>query len=332
MHKYLSSVWGWRRTKPINWLLHGCPAMFIWQQRSPGMKSVLFPCSFPIALHCIIPDNTSICHLALFSFTVSIFWIPPSWKPALNLVLFVFHNHLQRALRMGAGCCCSQMEPATNVSAPQTGLAPTWLHYGQADSSVGFTRPAFAFFIYLWAPVPAFLRGDHLMEFPQEPQMCCLARLLPLVCSQPLLAKGLGGDEGSGWCLLSWHATWEAARAPTHCLWNLEWGRGVQGVTFLLKVSCSRGGQIGLWFSVDPWCYKGLRTIPFMYDCIFFCLPVGFWCPCFSTCRNISCFCTYEFIAEGMQWLFAWIEELNVCYNSVLERRVNGLCGGAGSF
>lgn len=182
--------------KPINWLFHSCPAMFIWQQRSPGMKLVLFLCSFPIALHCIIPDNTSICHLALFSFAVSIFWIPPSWKPALNLVLFVFHNHLQRALEMGAGCCCSQMELVTNGSQARS---PPDRNAGEQIHPSDLEVQPLAFLFTYGHPCQLLWVGGHLMEFSQEPQMCRLAHLLPHVCSQPLLARGLGGDEGRLW-------------------------------------------------------------------------------------------------------------------------------------
>lgn len=42
-----------------------------WDQPGP------FLCSFPIALHCRIPKQTSTCHLALFSSSLSSFGCPP---------------------------------------------------------------------------------------------------------------------------------------------------------------------------------------------------------------------------------------------------------------
>ena len=217
------------------------------------------------------------------------FWIPSSWKPALNLVLFVSHNHLQRVLQTGAGCCCSQLEPVTNARAPETGLAPhlgAGCVAGKQTNPQGWEEQPLCLFIYLSeiAPTPAFLSGGHLMELSQEPQtLCFLPRLVVTACT---FTASVGQRARSCFAhasnFISCHSM-QLLRSPTLYVLLMKTGDRagvVQGVTFLLKATSTRGKQIGLCFFVDSWCYveEGPRNsfIFFLLTIVF--LPVGFWC------------------------------------------------------
>lgn len=120
-----------------------------WDQPRP------FLCSFPIALHCIIPNQTSTCHLALFFSSLSSFG-----SPSLNLAPFVSHNHLQRVPQSGAGCCCSQLELVRNTRAPEVDRAFPHLGAGcVAGKQINppwVRRAAFVSLFLIIAPPPEF--------------------------------------------------------------------------------------------------------------------------------------------------------------------------------
>lgn len=170
------------------------------------------------------------------------FWILPSWKPALNLVLFVSHNHLQRVLRIRAGCCYSHLELLTKVTISETGSVPylgaSYVTGKQINPQGSKEQPSFSSFFFFFFIRPCLclcqllwvkasngaVSGAQNRVLPAFQYLSCL---LMFVTSQLTLAKGLKSVMGRTLTLFIVTAgDFWGQLCTMRCIWKLE-GRQV---------------------------------------------------------------------------------------------------------